>query len=304
MGEPPARSLDVAPPDASDPVLGVLFFVDADDEDPDETLTYVATAGLCRAATPWSQGGAEILLCVKGDFDLDELLPLGNVLGAVGVQLLAQPEALQPGAVFELGELPVFEGMTHVLVTRWGDDDAGALPDTTPPVHLLSANALYDDEAMALQGMDETEALAWLDEQGVDVDDPLRDSAVDAEMSEAMGMGGLTNMLGGISPEQAMAALSGQGGQFELAQAMQQMAGDMQSVIEQSMPGFLEQMQRQMAAAQGQGAPGGGDINAMLAQLQNIIAQAEGEPEGGDGALDTHGEDVTDPSPKGPRKGR
>lgn len=296
FGESPARSLDIVLPGTSEPTIGIQIFVDIDEEDPEENMTYLATAGLSAAPLAWNPGGAELLLCVKGDWEIEELLPLVNMLGTISLQLREQPAALNPGTIFELSELPVFEGMKHLLVTRWSED--GGQLESEPAIQLLSLNPLYDDEAMALDGMDEAEALAWLDEQGVDVDDPLRDSAVAPEMSDAMGTGGMASLFGGMSPEQAMAALTGEGkGQFELTQAMQRMAGDMQSMLEDSLPGFVEQMQAQLAAGQAHSRGLNPEsFNDMLSQLQKIIDQGESALSG-DGPVETQGEELPeDPS--------
>lgn len=279
MGEEPAHVVEPDLDGGDAAHVGAVFFIDEGDQgddgdeagEGDEPVAYVATCGLSAAPTGWSKGGAELMVCVKGGYDLEELLPLGLALASLGAMLLEQPAAVAPGVVFEVGGLPVFDDMSHLLLTSWGDEGQGAIAAAGhEPVRLLAVNALYAEEAVAIDGLDEAQALAWLDEQGVDVDDPLRDSAVDPEMAEALGVPRELG-LGGVDAEQALAALTGQGSQFELAQAMQRMAGDMQALLEAQMPAFAEQLS---AARQAGAEP---DLAAMLAQLQGIIAQGEAD---------------------------
>jgi hypothetical protein len=214
MGEPPALLLE--PPEGI-PALPVLFFVEEEDEDDedDEPTTFLVSAGLCERPLVWAKGGVELLLCVRGYFDLDELQPLGQLLGMASHELLgfeAQPGA---GMLLEIGPLPVFEGMTHLLLTRWGTEPGTGQLETTPPITILSVNPLYSEEAAEISGMTEDAALAWLDEHGVDADDPLRDSAFAEEF--------------GSASVDALGAFGGEASSFDIATAMQNMTRSMQS---------------------------------------------------------------------------
>ena len=62
--------------------------------------------------------------------------------------------------------------MDQMLVTAWGD--GGELDTLSPARSLFSLNPLTRDEVQAIEGASPDDALAWLNEQGVDVDDPLR----------------------------------------------------------------------------------------------------------------------------------
>ncbi len=223
MGDEPDEVLEVSLPQGENDPIQVLFFVDDEDED-EEPTTYIATAGLCGRALGWSPGGAELLLCVTGDFEPEELEPLGRMLGHLALALRNVEAEPAPGLLLEVGPLPVFEGMTCLLVTRWGLEN-GSL-ETDPPTQILSINPLYEEEAAEIVKLSEEQALAWFDERGVDIDDPFRDSVFASEFAAAS--------------ERTLAALSSQSS-FDIATAMQQMSGSMSSWLTAAAPGFFEQ---------------------------------------------------------------
>ena len=117
--------------------------------------------------------------------------------------------------------------MTCLLLTRWGQGDDSGLLATEPPTRILSVNVLYEEEAVEIVKLSEDQALTWLDDHGIDVDDPLRDSAFASEFAA-------------IS-EKTLAAFQGDSS-FEIASAMQQLSGTMSSGINAAAPGFLEQL--------------------------------------------------------------
>ncbi len=229
LGAEPDEQFEVAsPPGAAEgPPVRVLFFVDEGDEDQDdEPTTYIATAGLSSRSLSWSPGGVELLLCITGDFDFEELEPLGQLLGHLAMALQNVETEAVPGLLLEVGPLPVFEGMTSLLLTRWGQSDDSGVLATEPPTRILSVNVLYEEEAAEIVKLSEEQALEWLDEHGIDVDDPLRDSAFASEFAAVS--------------EKTLAAFQGDSS-FEIASAMQQLSGSMASWINAAAPGFLEQ---------------------------------------------------------------
>lgn len=225
MGDDPDSQFEVAPPGEEGAPMRVLTFVD-DEDDEEEPTTYIATAGLCERKMSWAPGGAELMLCVVGDYEPEELEPLGQMLGHMALALRRVETEPVPGLLLEVGPLPVFEGMTCLLLTRWGQGDESGLLEGDQPIRILSVNPLYEEEAAEVMKMSEDEALAWFDERGVDVDDPLRDSVFASEFAAAS--------------ERTMAAFNSQSS-FEIATAMQQMSGSMSSWLNAAAPGFFEQ---------------------------------------------------------------
>ncbi|MCS6900562.1 MAG: suppressor of fused domain protein [Myxococcales bacterium] len=224
IDDEPDRELEIPSNQPQEAPIQVLFFVDDEDEEAPPT-TYIATAGLCSRTFGWAPGGAELLLCVTGDYKPEELEPLGQLLGHLALALRSVEHEPVPGLVLEVGPIPIFEGMTCLLLASW-DQGEGGLLETDPPVRLLSVNPLYEEEAMEVVKLSEEEALAWFDEHGVDVDDPLRDSVFASEFAAAS--------------EQTLAALNTQSS-FEIAAAMQRMSGSMASWLSAAAPGFFEQ---------------------------------------------------------------
>jgi hypothetical protein len=224
IDDEPDQEIEIASNHPEEAPVRVLFFVDDEDEDEPPT-TYIATAGLCARTFGWAPGGAELLLCVAGDYEPEELEPLGQLLGHLALALRNVEHEPVPGLLLEVGPLPVFEGMTCLLLTQW-DQGEGGLLETDPPVRLLSVNPLFEEEAVEVVKLSEEEALAWFDEHGVDIDDPLRDSVFASEFAAAS--------------EQTLAALNSQSS-FEIAAAMQQMSGSMASWLSAAAPGFFEQ---------------------------------------------------------------
>jgi hypothetical protein len=224
MDDEPDQEIEIAAPQPGDSPVKVLFFVDDEDEELEPT-TYIATAGLSARSFDWAPGGAELLLCVTGDFEPEELEPLGQLLGHLALALRTVETPPVPGLLLEVGPLPIFEGMTCLLLTQW-DQGEGGLLETDPPVRLLSVNPLYEEEAIEVVKLSEEEALLWFDERGVDIDDPYRDSVFASEFAAAS--------------EQTLAALNSQSS-FEIASAIQQMSGSMASWLSAAAPGFFEQ---------------------------------------------------------------
>lgn len=237
LGAEPDEQIEVTPlaPQGDDvaPPLRVLFFEDEGDDEDDEPTTYIATAGLASRSLSWSPGGVELLLCVTGSFDFEELEPLGQMLGHLAMALHSVETEPMAGLLLEVGPLPVFEGMTCLLLTRWGQGDDSGLLATQPPTRILSVNILYEEEAAEIVKLSEDQALAWLDDHGIDVDDPLRDSAFASEFAAVS--------------EKTLAAFQGDSS-FEIASAMQQLSGSMSSWISAAAPGFMEQLAAAQAA--------------------------------------------------------
>lgn len=225
MGDVADHQLEVLPLQGEGEPIQVLYFVDDDDED-EEPTTYIATAGLCQRAMGWAPGGAELLLCLVGDYTNEELEPLGKLVGHLGLVLRTVENETAPGVVLEVGPLPIFEGMTCLLLSRWAQDEEGGSLATSPPIRLLSINPLYEEEAIEVVQLPEEQALAWFDERGVDIDDPLRDSAFASEFAAVS--------------ERTLAAFNSQSS-FEIASALQQMSGSMSSWLNAAAPGFFEQ---------------------------------------------------------------
>lgn len=224
IDDEPDHEIEIPSNQSSASPIQVLFFVD-DEEEEEEATTYIATAGLCERSFEWAPGGVELMLCVLGEYEIEELLPLGQLLGHLALALRGVETAPVPGLLLEVGPLPIFEGMTCLLLTQW-DIGEGGLLETTPPIRLLSVNPLYEEEAAEIVKYSEEEALAWFDEHGVDIDDPLRDSAFAKEFAAAS--------------EQTLAAFNNQSS-FEIAAAMQQMSGSMASWLSAAAPGFFSQ---------------------------------------------------------------
>jgi len=219
----------------------VHVFVDEPDEVDDEPTSFFATAGVCARPLAFSAGGVELVLAVTAELEPEDAAALARMLVALGAGILGTKEELAPGALIELGPLPVFEGMSHVLLTRWDDGDAGTLTAASPPVALLSVNALFADEADAVSGMSEEAALAWLDEHGVDVDDPFRDSA----LADDLGMGA------------ALEALSGGASSFAIASAMEQLSRGVARYVQASVEAVPEHADEDAAGDEADGAKGG-----------------------------------------------
>ena len=218
MGAEPDATLTV-PGATGGPSVAVLTFVDEDEEGEDERTTFLATAGLHRRATEQHPGGAELVLCVAGDVEGEEVGALAAQLGDVARLLVEGEGEVIEGARIGTPPLEVFEDMSVLLLARWGQEGE-TLEGTDPPIRLLSANPLYEDEAEAMEGMSEEAALAWLDEQEVEVDDPLRAPAVVAAPPAFA---------------EAMAAFAG-GSSFDVTQAMQQVVKGMEEWIRENAP--------------------------------------------------------------------
>jgi hypothetical protein len=202
------------------PSIAVLTFVDEEEEadDEDERTTFLTTAGLSRRETG-GPGGSELVLCVSGEVDAEDLSALVEQLGELAQTLVSGEGEVAPGARIYTSPLAVFEDMSVLLLARWGAEGE-TLEGTDPPIRLLSANPLYEDEALAIDGMDEEQALAWLDEQGVDVDDPLRPPAVVAPPPAFT---------------EALAAFAS-GRSFDITQAMQDVVKGMETWIRENAP--------------------------------------------------------------------
>lgn len=224
IDDEPDHEIEIASNQPETPPVQVLFFVDDEDED-EEPATYIATAGLCERSFDWAPGGAELMLCVTGDYEPEELDSLGQLLGHLALALRSVETPPVPGLLLEVGPLPIFEGMTCLLLAQW-DQGEGGLLEADPPVRLLSVNPLYEEEAAEVVKLSEDEALAWFDKHGVDIDDPLRDSVFASEFAAAS--------------EQTLAAFNSQSS-FEIAAAMQQMSGSMASWLSAAAPGFFGQ---------------------------------------------------------------
>lgn len=148
----------------------VLVFDGSEDdaEDDDLPLHYLATAGLSAR-----EGGAELVMCVQAQFEVSELKDLAQWLAALAVSVLRGERTLKNGDFVPVGDIPVFEDMSWLWVTPWGDGD-GVISDTDPPVRLLSINPLYAEEVEKLRGLELDQALELFDQEGSDLDDPFR----------------------------------------------------------------------------------------------------------------------------------
>ncbi len=159
-----------------------VAFVD-DDEDEDDGITwFFATTGLSSRPLGWAPYGAELIVVVTAALEEGEARALMAFLVQLGEHLSTAPDEVRPGMLLSTSGVPVFEGMRNLFVGRWDTDDA------TDGISFVSVCPLYDDEAVRLisGGLDEDQALAWLDAHGVDVDDPYRPSAVVAEEANAL----------------------------------------------------------------------------------------------------------------------
>jgi hypothetical protein len=266
MGEEPRAVLELVAPTGDE--VAIAIFQD-EDEDDDEPTTYLVTAGLARDAT-LEHPGVELVLCVVGEYDLEELDPLAKHLGGVALAALSQKAVLGPGAALDVGALPVFDGMSVLFLTTWSDSGE-LLPGIETPIALLAANPLYQEEAESLEGRSAADVLAWLDEQGIDVDDPMRPSAFEQ----------------GPDP---LAALQG-GSSFDVVQSMQQMMRGIEDWVSQNDPAMAEQL-RALAS---------GDPEAM-AQFQAMLAGG-GPTEDDVDTIDAPSDpETTDPKPLPPGK--
>ncbi len=154
--------------------IGVLVFEDEPDEEDDdeEPLLYFVSAGMSGRALACAPHGAELVLSVRAALDEEGVAALGELVGALAEAFVKHPNDVEPGALIEAGPLPIFSGMEFLFLSAWGD--GAELDALTPPRSLFSLNPLSRDEVEALERAKPDDPLAWLTQQGVDVDDPLR----------------------------------------------------------------------------------------------------------------------------------
>ena len=165
FGEAPTARTEVG-------AVSVVVFEDEPDDDEEEPRYYFVSVGLSSRPLAAAPAGAELVLTVQAALDEDGVAALSEVVGHLASAFLHHQLDVAPGALVETGPLPIFLGMDQVLITAWGD--GGELDRLSPPRSLLSMNPLTREEVESIEGAEPDGALAWLSEQGVDVDDPLR----------------------------------------------------------------------------------------------------------------------------------
>lgn len=146
------------------------------DDEPgsDAPLHYVTTAGLSAAPVGPSSERFELVVPVCAPIELTELQPLAHFVRAAG-QIFAESDSpLDRHLLIEVGEIPLFSGMTWLMVSPWDSNAHTVLPGMLPEVTLLCANPIYAGEAEIIQSLPMEQVLVWFRENGVDLDDPFR----------------------------------------------------------------------------------------------------------------------------------
>ncbi|MFO0660747.1 MAG: suppressor of fused domain protein [Polyangiaceae bacterium] len=148
-----------------------------DDDDDDVPLHFVATAGLSALPIGPSKERFELVLPVSSPVEVGELADVAQFLRAVA-QVFSEPDSeLDRHLLIETGEIPLFEGMSWLMITPWDSEAHEVLPGLMPPVTILCVTPLYPGEAAKLQTLPEGAAMAWFEALGIDLDDPMRPDA-------------------------------------------------------------------------------------------------------------------------------
>jgi cell wall assembly regulator SMI1 len=177
MLAPPDRVIPLRRPHRDDGIpseMEILLF-ETPPEDrlpPAVQYTYVATAGMSLREMRGPIPSVELGICIKGNWTLDDVEPLGRWLAELAVTPFRDGTFLAPNMVLRVGSWPLFAGMTHALVTDWEVQVAKWLPLAGPPrVRLLELYALYESEAPLVRELGDLEAFRRFRREGID---PLR----------------------------------------------------------------------------------------------------------------------------------
>ncbi len=146
-----------------------------DTDDGDAAQTFLATAGMSTRELPEPYPHIELFLDVPGMYDWPDLLSLGERLAELAVLPFAKRSSYAPGQLIYHVSMPLYHGMTCLLVTEWGGGPPPEwLPDITPLVRLLALHPLYESEADVIAKVGVIEAYRRFTAHGVDWSQPDR----------------------------------------------------------------------------------------------------------------------------------
>lgn len=159
--------------------LDVLFFQPTEEDElpEEEYFNFIATAGMSTYLMPGSQDPVELFLQVRGRHNFADLHSLGRRLAELAVLPFRENFAFVPGLVLHNVSLPLFTAMDSVLITHWAVHAPTWLPNTNPPVLLLSVIPLYESEAIIIAEIGEREAVLRFYAEEINWRDPHRSAA-------------------------------------------------------------------------------------------------------------------------------
>lgn len=166
-----------AQPDARVPTeLDILFFQPAARERlrDREFFTSLATAGMSTRVMAGPTPRVELFLNVQGRHDPAEVRALARALGELAVLPFRDGAYFAPNMVVSGQAVPLFAGMSCLLLTNWGLRAPTALPGLSPAVHVLWVKPLYESEAAVAAGIGDLETYEQFMRAGVNWDDPKR----------------------------------------------------------------------------------------------------------------------------------
>ncbi|MFB2891749.1 suppressor of fused domain protein [Aerosakkonemataceae cyanobacterium BLCC-F50] len=159
--------------------LNILFFQPEPEDNlsEEEYFTYIATAGMSTHVMQGPCKHAELILCVQRLQPPEALETLGRRIAELAVIPFREDTYFAPNLLLSGVSLPLFEPMNCVLITNWGVNSPEWLPGIQPPVQLLSVKPVYESEAEIIKVIGDIEACSRFINEGVNWDDPKRDSA-------------------------------------------------------------------------------------------------------------------------------
>jgi len=159
--------------------MDVLFFQPTaeDNLSDEEYFTFITTAGMSTHLMPSSHEPAELFLQIIGRQSVTDLHRLGRRLAEFAVLPFRENFAFVPGLILHNVSLPLFTAMSSVLITHWGIHAPTWLPNTKPPVLLLSVIPLYASEATIIEEIGECEAALRFYAEEINWRDPQRPPA-------------------------------------------------------------------------------------------------------------------------------
>jgi len=181
LGKPDAvlRLQHATDSDDAPPEIDVLFFEQTADRD-NEAFVFVGTAGMSTRVMPGTRPRTELLLNIEGTQDWGALRDLGTWLADLALWPFLEPETrFEPDRVLGDVTLPIFDGMTCLLLTEWGvRPPPYRLPGMAPTVEILEVKPLHAGEAEVALIVGAIEASRRFRERGINWADPTRPPAL------------------------------------------------------------------------------------------------------------------------------
>jgi cell wall assembly regulator SMI1 len=144
--------------------------------DDEESWVYVGTVGMSMVPLNGPIERAELMMRIEGKHKTADLEKLARRLGDVAVAPFRKGFGLAVEMILDEVDLPLYSGMSSLLLTRWpGEFDH--LPGIDPPVALLNVTPLFPREAETVRRIGAREAFARFWAEDVNPADPERAEA-------------------------------------------------------------------------------------------------------------------------------